>query len=126
MLRGILLGFMLAPLLAAAQHSPYTQIAFTWDYTPNLPICSNPLVSCFSGFRMSDELSGHVVANLPPLARSWTFVVPGGVWYGKHVFDLIATGFDVNGVADQSAPAKVVVDVEPPPTVPATFMGVLN
>lgn len=119
-----LLGLALALLAARAQVSSYTQIDFNWSYTPNLPVCSTTNVSCFAGFTVTDLLSGHVVGTISTAARSWTYMPAGGVQYGKHRFTLVATGYDVNGNKVESAPATVVVDVEPPPRAPTMLQAV--
>jgi hypothetical protein len=127
----VILGVAIVLLLFArqgsAQISPYKQIDFNWDYKPNLPICEKVNRSCFYGFRMSDLLSGNVVAPLlSPLVRSWVFIPEDGVWYGKHTFELVALGYDTNGAHDQSTAASAVINVVPPPRAPTMFKGALQ
>lgn len=120
------LMLLLLSFSASAQVSRYTQIDFNWSYTPNLPACSTTLKSCFSGFAISDLLSGHVIGTFSTSLRSWTYIPAGGVQYGKHIFSLVAEGYDVNGAHVQSAPAQVIVDVTPPLSTPTALTGVLQ
>jgi hypothetical protein len=114
-----------AQVTDAAAKSKYTEIAFDWSYTPNLPICGKTLKSCFVGFTIHNMLN-DAITTLPASARSWNYFPKDGVQYGKHTFHLYALGYDVNGAEVHSTAAQIVINVVPPPSVATSFTGVLQ
>lgn len=122
----LLLPIALTLLSIPSARAQYTQIDFNWSYSPNLNTCvqGTTFKSCWSGFKMWDELSKSDVplTTLPTSARSYTLINPSGIVLGTHVFDLVAFGYDVNGSYFQSSAAKLTLNVTPPPAKPASFM----
>lgn len=135
-MRLIPLALLLLSIPAAAQiendavHSHYKQIDFNWSYTTDWPVCSTTLVSCYTGFTMSDTGTGHVLAGpsvIGPTTLSWAYFPKGGVQYGSHTFALVANGYDQNGQAVTSTPATVTINVVATKlSTPVSLRGVLQ
>jgi hypothetical protein len=124
------LVFLLAAASGQAQMSRYKQIDFNWTYKPNLPACTRKLISCYSGFTLTWNVAGWVLATpsvLTPTVRSYAYFPPDGVPYGYHTFALVTNGYDENGQAVESAPATVTLEVKtPPPSSPTALTGVFQ
>lgn len=114
---------------AFAQVSPYKQIDFNWNYTPNLPVCTTQLAACHLGFTIKDITSGHVLVGpnvLTRSVRSWAYFPGGGVQYGTHVFELVANAYTASGQPVDSTPARVTIVVGAPPSSPTAFKGAVQ
>jgi len=101
---------------AVGTTSLYTQIAFDWQYTPNIPACGSSLTNCYSGFTLTNTTLGTVIATpstLGPITLSYAYLPVGGVPYGTSAFSLVANGYDGSGnpLTSPPATASVVVNV---------------